>query len=282
MRFAFSISILLVVLLFCIPCTAVTTLSGRVYDGMLGDESTPAPGMTISCFCAPQAQDPMIMSPWGPQIGQSVTDAAGYWEIPVSQTCPFYLIIISSSPDPHSWEGVSSVDGKVIGTQMIEYAGPLAGKTLTGNKFWYRTEKFTGSVFKGDPIDESFPLAGIDISCHCAGLPVDPDPTVPLSLGLPVGQTQTDPSGYWEIFPVSGCSPFYVLMAEIPAGSPLFATGATSVGGDAVRPTMIQYGDIGGIDVLQGKVLTGNKFWFSDTPNGSGPTPPQPPAQPPA
>jgi len=279
MRFISLTSIIILAILLCIPVTAVPTLSGRVYDGLFGDESTPAPGMTISCYCAPQAQDPMVMSPYGPLIGQSVTDATGYWEIPANQACNYYLIIISSSPDPHSWEGASSVDGKVLDPQMIEYSGPLAGKTLTGNKFWYRTERFSGRVFKGYAVDESIPLAGIDISCHCAMAPVDPDPAAPLILGAPVGHTQTDPSGYWEIFPVSGCSPLYVITADIPVGSPLFAAGARSVDGDVVRPNVIQYGDITGYYPLQGKVLTGNKFWFSDALPPVSPIPSQPSPQ---
>jgi hypothetical protein len=268
------ICILLLAGILCIPCTGATALSGRVYDGLTGDESVPAPGITISCYCSQQAQDPSKMTSWGTQIGQSVTDGTGYWQIPVLQACPYYLLIRSSVAAPRSNEGASSVDGTVIDPEMIEYAGPLAGKTLTGNKFWYRTGRFSGRVFEGVPGDESTPVAGIDISCMCAGGPVDPDPALPFPAGSVTGQAQTDPAGYWEIIPVNGCSPYYLILLELPAAFPLSPVGATSVGGDAVRPTVIQYGNPSGIEPLQGKVLTGNKFWLIPAPvPGSTPVP---------
>ncbi len=265
--------------LFFLPCSGATTLSGRVYDGLTGDESVPAPGITISCYCSQQAQDPATMTSWGVQIGQSVTDGTGYWEIPVLQACPYYLLVRSSTAAPRINEGATSVGGAVIDAEMIEYSGPLSGKTLTGNKFWYRTEQFSGRVYKGVPGDESTPVAGIDISCMCAGSPAGPDPALPLPSGSTVGQVQTDPAGYWEITPVSGCSPYYLIILELPTGFPLSPDGATSVGGDPVRPSVIQYGNPSGIDVLQGKVLTGNKFWLTSAP-APGSTPGSPPASP--
>jgi hypothetical protein len=265
--------------LICLPCTGVTALSGRVYDGLTLDESVPVPGITISCYCSQQAQDPAKMISWGTLIGQSVTDPAGYWEIPVLQACPYYVLIRSSAAAPMINEGATSVGGTVIDPEMIEYAGPLPGRTLTGNKFWYRTERFSGRVYEGAPGDESTPVAGIDISCHCAGGPVNPDPALPLPAGSITGQTQTDPAGYWEITPVSGCSPYYLILLELPPAFPLSPNGATSAGGDAVRPTVIQYGNPSGIEPLQGKVLTGNKFWLTSA-TVPGSTPAQTPASP--
>jgi photosystem II stability/assembly factor-like uncharacterized protein len=62
-------------------------------------------------------------------FGLTVYDDDGHWE--------FYHIIETDPPGYNS-VGAMSVDGTVRTANWIEYVIPLAGKTLTGNKFWDR------------------------------------------------------------------------------------------------------------------------------------------------
>lgn len=107
------------------------TLSGRVYAGNVGDESTPLSGVTVELYCSNDADF------LGEHIGSTATNAEGWYGLLVAGVCEFYNILQTDLPGYES-VGATSVDGVVVNSNWIQYAYPLGGKTLTGNKFWDR------------------------------------------------------------------------------------------------------------------------------------------------
>jgi len=107
------------------------TLSGRVYAGAVGDESSPLGGVAMELYGSNDA------GTLGLRLTQTTTDASGWYGLPVSGNYEFYHIL---EVDPPGYESVNAttVDGVVIDPNHIQYATPLAGKTLTGNRFWDR------------------------------------------------------------------------------------------------------------------------------------------------
>jgi len=107
------------------------TLSGRVYAGNVGDESTPLSGVTVELYCSNNA------GVLGTRIASTTTNAEGWYGLLVSGVCEFYNIV---ETDPPGYEsvGATSVGGTVINANWIQYSHPLEGKTLTGNEFWDR------------------------------------------------------------------------------------------------------------------------------------------------
>lgn len=110
---------------------SLTMLSGRVYAGNVGDESTPLSGVTMELYCSNNA------GVLGTRIANTATDDEGWYGLLVSGVCEFYNILQTDLPGYES-VGATSVDGVVINSNWVQYIHPLEGKTLTGNKFWDR------------------------------------------------------------------------------------------------------------------------------------------------
>lgn len=108
-----------------------TQLSGRVYDGLVGDETNPLGGVVVELYCS--ANHAVL----GSMIASTTTDPTGWYGLTTEAVCEFFNIV---ETDPAGYEsvGATSVDGEVINPNWIEYAGPVGGLTLTGNKFWDR------------------------------------------------------------------------------------------------------------------------------------------------
>lgn len=110
---------------------SLAMLSGRVYAGNVGDESTSLSGVTAELYCSNNA------GVLGTRIASTVTNAEGWYGLLVSSVCEFYNILETDLPGYES-VGATSVDGVVVSSNRIQYTHPLEGKTLTGNKFWDR------------------------------------------------------------------------------------------------------------------------------------------------
>jgi|GEM_PF-1985537 len=115
------------------PGTAI--LSGRVYAGQQGLEppnATPLQGVTVSLYGANNPYpDP------GAFLSSTTTNAEGWYGLaePGDAVYEFYHIR-ETDPAGYTSDGATSVGGTVRTANWIEYAYSLAGKTLTGNKFW--------------------------------------------------------------------------------------------------------------------------------------------------
>jgi len=108
-------------------------LSGRVYQGDVGDESTPLAGVIVELYCSDDAGF------LGSQIDSTTTDAEGWYRLWAYSGCEFYNIVETDPPDYVSI-GATTVSGTVQTENWIQYVVPLEGKTWTGNKFWDQPE----------------------------------------------------------------------------------------------------------------------------------------------
>ncbi len=113
------------------------TLSGRAYEGGVGDESDELPGVTVSLYGAPEAGGPRT------HIVTQTTAANGWYGLPVAEGFEHYYIVAESGPDfTYTFEGATSVGGTASGNE-IHYStlnAPLDDQIQTGNKFWYKKE----------------------------------------------------------------------------------------------------------------------------------------------
>lgn len=107
----------------------VPVLSGRVYEGEVGNETNPIPGVNLKLYCSNNA------GVLGAQIDTTTTDGTGWYGLDVTEICEYYQIVETDFAGYTSL-GATSVDGDIITSNWIEYSYPLPGKTLTGNKFW--------------------------------------------------------------------------------------------------------------------------------------------------
>jgi len=240
------------------------TLQGRVYEGDTGVEppySTPIQGVTVSLYCSgDHAQQ-------GAFLRSTTTDAQGWYGLTAYDTdgCE-YFNIIETDPPGYTSDGATTVDGNVINANWIEYVIPLEGKTLTGNKFWDRAPAtttptptstpacwvFEGWVYEGNVGEEppnSQPLEGVTVSLYGSNNPY-PD------AGQFIRTTTTNADGWYGLTVCDSDGPyeFYHILETDPPG--YTSAGATSVGGTVRTANWIEY-----VIPLEGKTLTGNKFW---------------------
>ncbi|MBM4467119.1 MAG: hypothetical protein FJ014_16465, partial [Chloroflexi bacterium] len=242
------------------------TFQGRVYEGDVGVEppaSRPLEGVTVSVYGSNNPypdSGTFIRSTttnregW---YGLTVYDDDGYWE--------FYHII-ETDREGYTSVGATSVGGTVMTANWIEYVIPLEGKTLTGNKFWDRGPAtatptttptpvcwlFEGRVYEGELGEEppdSQPLEGVTVAVWGSNNPY-PDQ------GEFIRDTTTNEDGWYGLVVCDSDGPyeFYHLIEEDPPG--YTSVGATSVDGTVRTPNWIEYAI-----PLEGKTLTGNKFW---------------------
>lgn len=119
--------------------------SGRVYEGEVGNETTPIAGVNLKLYCSNNA------GVLGTQINTTTTDETGWYGLDFTQVCEYYQIV-ETDPEDYISVGATSVDGDVVNANWIEYIYPLDGQTLTGNKFWDQTTSSNdcGGVFIPD------------------------------------------------------------------------------------------------------------------------------------
>ena len=113
------------------PQVATAKLSGRVYEGELGDESKPFADIKVELRCSNDQKDP------GRLVGSATTDPKGWYELSLPTGCEFYNIVVTA-PKGRIAAGADSVGGKVIDDSRIQYDYPLGRAVLTGNKFWIK------------------------------------------------------------------------------------------------------------------------------------------------
>lgn len=106
-------------------------LSGRVYSGEVGDERLPMSGVAVDLYASNSART------LGDRVATTATDRTGWYSLTAPAGYEYYTIV---EVDPPGYEsvGATTVDGLAINPNAIQYTYPLAGKTLTGNKFWDR------------------------------------------------------------------------------------------------------------------------------------------------
>lgn len=104
-------------------------LSGGVYDGAIGDTSTPLRGVTVALYCSNNTD---VL---GTLVGNTTTAGSGAYSLTVPGQCEYYNIQ-ESDPAGYTSVGPASVSGIVKSSNWIQYTHPLAGKTWTANNFW--------------------------------------------------------------------------------------------------------------------------------------------------
>lgn len=179
-------------------------LQGKVFEGMVPDESRPIDGVTVTIYCGLNQFDPGIF------YAETTTDENGWYGIPVETGCDYYNLL-ETDPGGMSSTGAASVSGTVMGPNWIQYVHPLADKVWTGNKFWDLAEEEPGWL-KGTVMDAH--SGGTLPTCMAAGVSVDP-----LGLVLP-----SDPST-GDYGPAQLPAGPYDLVAESPGYDPMLVSG---------------------------------------------------------
>ena len=134
------------------PLESISRLSGRVYVGEVGLESSPLRGVSLELYCSND------LGSQGRKVDATSTSSDGWYELTVPSGCEFYNIRMIPSSG-YSMEGASSVAGRVIDNNTIQYAYPLKDLVLTGNKFWVKPTTPTAPFKPVEPIQPSEPPA---------------------------------------------------------------------------------------------------------------------------
>ena len=231
--------------------TTEWVLQGRVYEGEIWDETAPLAGVTVSVYGAYAAYDDA-----GTFIRSTTTDATGWYGVVVYDDDGGYnyYYILESDPGGYISVGARTVSGTVQTENWIEFAAPLDTKTLTGNKFWDEpyspTWTLQGRVYEGEIGDQSRPLEGVTVSLY-GGNDAWPVP------GQILTSTTTNEEGWYGLTAAAGYEYYHIRETDPPGYS---SVGATTVSGTVRTENWIE------IAVpLEGKTLTGNKFWDAPT-----------------
>ncbi|MGA9398083.1 MAG: hypothetical protein WBV22_07470 [Anaerolineaceae bacterium] len=235
-----------------IPSKAIQpVISGYVFAGGVGVETTPVAGVTLELRGSDTINDST-----GILLDTAVTDSFGSYELEVTSELYNYLNVIEYDLDHYVTVGASSVNGTVRNSNWIQYTTPLGVKDLTGNKFWDAPPAYTfeGRVFRGEVGEETNPLSGVTVSLHLSnsGYP---------SLGALVDTAVSDINGWYSLSTSTDIDYYQIVQTDLTGFS---SKGATSVGGTVRSSNVIEY-----TSSLSGKTLTGNKFW-DDMPIISG------------
>lgn len=107
----------------------IPALTGHVYIGTSGTETTPLPGAVVQAHCSNSAE---VL---GALIGDAAANAQGAYSLPIYGQCEFYHLVETDPPGFIS-ASAASTGGTIVTNNWIRYTHPLAGKTLTGNNFW--------------------------------------------------------------------------------------------------------------------------------------------------
>ncbi len=217
------------------------TFEGRVYRGEVGDESRPLSGVTLSLYLSNTSCPDL-----GSQVDTAVTDGNGWYSLSTSTNMDYYHIIQTDLAG-YSSMGATSVGGTVCTSNAIDYAVPLAGKTLTGNKFWDTMPMISGRVFAGPVGIETIPIPGVAVHLYGTN-------SADFMGGDYLSSFLTDENGWYGLDVTTGLYD-YLNVIEFDPGA-YTSMGSTSVGGSVKNSNWIQYAT-----PLTGKDLTGNKFW---------------------
>jgi hypothetical protein len=153
------IAIVLVFFLVSVDPATAATFSGRVYQGAIGDESIPVPGVTVSLYCANRPVDA------GDLVTSTVTGADGWYGLTGPDSC-YFTSIIETVPRGISAVGATTVGGEVVSETWIRYTAPYGGKTLTGNRFWLSGGGVATPVITLGPIATTAPPS-CPAGCEC-------------------------------------------------------------------------------------------------------------------
>ncbi len=122
------------VILVCGGDALAVTLSGRVYEGSVGDESKALAGVTVTLYGSndenQQGTD---------VIATTTTDPDGWYGLPVRGAYD-YFNIVQTNLSGYSSEGATTVSGSVKSSDWIQYDFLALSGTTTGNKFWDKKE----------------------------------------------------------------------------------------------------------------------------------------------
>jgi len=103
-------------------------LTGHVYEGHTGDESSPLSNVSIDLYCSNNAGQ------LGSLLGETTTDPTGAYTIMLEQVCEYYNII-ETDPTGYLSTGASSA-GRVINDNRIELTYPVSLSEMVDNDFW--------------------------------------------------------------------------------------------------------------------------------------------------
>lgn len=106
------------------PQSTTYTWTGKVFEGNVGDETTPLSG----CY--------LTLEAGGTQITSHTTGSNGSYYLPTAEAHQYYDIVLKSYPSGYTPVGATSMGGTVSSNQQINFSSPLSGQNLTGNKFW--------------------------------------------------------------------------------------------------------------------------------------------------
>jgi hypothetical protein len=102
---------------------------GQVFEGPLGDTSTPLAEATVTLYCSATEGD------LGTVLTSTQSDFNGFYELQVPQACSYYSIV-ETDPDGYQSTGAASVGGAVVNDNTIRYASPIGALSLEENNFF--------------------------------------------------------------------------------------------------------------------------------------------------
>jgi len=128
----FRLVIFTLITLIASSLSAQDYLSGKVFKGNQGDETSPLSGVTVRLYGSNNA------SSLGSQISSTTTNGSGWYQLLATSGYEYYTI---EEVDLSGYQSIAatSVDGTVITSNRIRYSAasePLSDQTKTGNKFW--------------------------------------------------------------------------------------------------------------------------------------------------
>ena len=237
----------------------VYVLQGRVYEGDTGVEppgSTPLKLVTVSLYCSNNAGQK------GTLLRSTITDVDGWYGLNVYDTdvCE-YFNIIESVPTGYYAVGCTTVGGNCVDYNWIEYAAPLAGQVLTGNKFWVK--RLATNTPTPTPVPTDTPT------------PLPPPTNTPTPTFTPTESPPSTPPPTWTPTPL--VTPISPTPTPTPAATPTPAPTPTMppacqellVNGDFESGTLAPWNAYGPIGLGPGHASTYGAR-LGDVDNGEG------------
>ncbi|RMG91865.1 MAG: hypothetical protein D6708_07070, partial [Candidatus Dadabacteria bacterium] len=121
--------------------------SGHVHDEPRTDATPVLPGVTVELYCA---EEPEAL---GALRTAAVTDADGFYELPLWEPCE-YLNLHEVDPPGYASVASSSPVGEIVGPNRIRYpAGLLFSRVLPDNDFWDAPDPPPGGWHAFSPSD---------------------------------------------------------------------------------------------------------------------------------
>jgi hypothetical protein len=174
------------------------TFQGRVFEGEVGNETHPLSNVTVSAYGA--------NSPYpnpGVLLDSTTTDINGWYTLTVPEGYEFYSIRESDPPGYFS-VGATTVGGIVRDANWIEYAYPLDGKVLTGNKFWDMEEGPGDTLPPGNWANFS-PVGWVNLQAAPVSIQVE-DTQSGLNVGTAAYSFSNDNGASWSDWEPADCT----------------------------------------------------------------------------